>query len=107
MSKSGDLKGSQKYVPDLLDIIDLFFFPPATTAAGGDVLMLVPPERGESDVTKHLSNRLSTTALMTDQETVATPLNPTAIAQLPACHPPLVFVISRNKYLSPEHFPRI
>lgn len=64
MSKSGDLKGSQKYVPDLLDIIDLFFFPPATTAAGGDVLMLVPPERGESGVTINFSNRLSTTALV-------------------------------------------
>lgn len=64
-------------IPDLLDIIDLFFFPPpaaATTAAGGDVLMLVRPERGGSGAT-----------MMTDQETLVAPLNPTAIAQLSAC----------------------
>lgn len=79
MSKSGDLKGSQKYVwyrICLTLLISSSSHHPRRQqqAAGGDVLMLVPPEHGGSGAT-----------MMTDQETLVAPLNPTAIAQLPAC----------------------
>lgn len=53
------------------------------TGPCGDVLVLVTPTRGAPGHSMHCSRRESTTVLITVHATVAIPLKPIAIVQLP------------------------